>query len=810
MNTSSREPETISQNGEAPKSRFSTYAGLFSAYEEAKRENMVNDVRFTSIRGIYDRKPPEDPAYLRTQGMEDMPNFNLGEFTSKVDSYVSTWVDHNVGGYKFAEVKLKRIKDVPPEVSDFFDEKVTDFFNEAITEWEDDSDSRSASQYILESCIRDVQMGLFGIGLPIFRDDVDWRFTSIPTRKVFVPQGTKITLANCPVLFVDSETTVTALYKLVKNAPKDSGWNDTQVWKMLYERTAEQRQGGVVESFSEWENRSRNNDVFITSNFSPVLLVDCYVQEFTDAKKKDGISHFVIPRGTSPTEILFEKSRRYKSFRSFLIPFSDNSGPEGDYYGVKGFGDAIYDNCHFNNQFFNHMSRSALMANMPMWMTGSEADRDKVAQIKWTMNGIMNPGITLQQVNMKTDLSGMMGIFSASQRTVNANSRTFPTGETIGQEAKTATQSTFDRQDQSKLSSFQLKFYRMVCLDSLLYEMYRRLSRTDYPSTVPGGRAASSFREKCKEAGIPPEAFSNPIEVKADRAGGTGNQALDLMVAKEVLAVASPGRGQFNARRGIVKALVGSDRVDEYVQGEDYPQEQQGCVNLENSCLADGQTFEATPDQDHQVHLGEMTPEGKGHLGLLIQTFQVAQQMVEAKAVENALEDAKKLERSLEATLTHTAQHVEFLASFGVPAYQEAAKQIEKLLNDVGQFIETFRAQIGVAIQNQQPQGPQLPAEEQAKLMKAQVDIQIKQAFADQQLAANQAKQDQKLGHTAERSAFKNETDRLKFEQDSLQKQEAHNQEMGQQAIQALTEAERAAAETAKTRAEANAKKVQE
>lgn len=810
MNPPPNEPATISPSGEAPQNRFSSYAGLFSAYQRAKDEGMLNDIRFTSIRGIYDRKPPEDPAYLREQGMEDMPNFNLGEFTAKVDAYVSTWVDHNTGGYKFAKVRLKRDRETPPEVCDFFDEKVTDFFNEAITEWDDDSEACSASQYILESCIRDLQMGLFGVGIAIFKDDTDWRFSAIPTRKVYVPQGTRITLSNCPVLFTDSETTVTALYKLVKAAPEDAGWNKEQVWKMLFERTSEQKAGGLPEDFSTWENRVRNNDTFLRTDFRPIELVDCYVQEFNDAKKKDGISHYVIPRGTSPTEILFFKDRRYKSFRSFLNPFCDNAGPEGDYYGVKGFGDSIYDNCHFDNQFFNHMARTSLIANMPMWNTGNEADRDKLSQIKWTMNGILNPGLVLSQVNLKTDLSGMMGIFAANQRTMNTNTRTFPTGEAIGQEAKTATQSTFDRQDQAKLSSLQIKFYRMVCLDALMFEMYRRLTKKGYPENLPGGRAAESFRKKCKEAKIPEEAYSKPLEVLADRTGGTGNQALDLMIAKEVLAIASPGRGQFNARRAVGKTLVGADRVDEFVQPETFPQEQQGIVNLENSDLANGQTFDAEPNQDHQVHLGEMNPNGKGHLALLITTFQVAQQMVEAKAVEQSLEDAQKLERALEGILTHTAQHVQFLGSFGIEAYQEAAKEMNKLLNDVAQFIDTFRRQIGGAMQNQQPQVPQLSGDEMAKVMKAQLENHIRAAEAEQQLQINQAKADQKLGHTAERAAFKNEADRIHFEQQTLQSQASHNQELGQEAIKTLAEQERAAAEAAQTRAEANAKQAEE
>ena len=83
------EPETISKDGTAPVNRLKSYEGLWSAYNAALDDARVNDIRFTSIRGIYDRKAPENPAYLREQGMEDMPNFNQGEFTAKV---VRNWL----------------------------------------------------------------------------------------------------------------------------------------------------------------------------------------------------------------------------------------------------------------------------------------------------------------------------------------------------------------------------------------------------------------------------------------------------------------------------------------------------------------------------------------------------------------------------------------------------------------------------------------------------------------------------------------------------------------------------------------------
>lgn len=801
------EPRTIDEKGNPPKERICTYGGLWRSYQDSIEADKVNDARATSLLGIYARKAPQNPAELREQGLEDMPNFNTGEFTAKVDSYVSTLIDHNTGGYKIATVKLKRKPENPPELSDYYDEKATDFFNEAFTEWDDDSEVRGLSAYLMNTTVRDTQMGIFGIGLSYHKDDVDWRFSLLPTRKFRVPRGTKADLSNCPAAFIETSERVTDLYDKVEKAPDGSGWNKEAVFRLLYERTSSRNSSGDVETFAEWENRRRNSDVFIRECFEMVELVDCYVDEFRYSGKR-GVSHYIIPRGTAPQEILFRKARRYTSFRSFVHPFYDNPGPEGDYHGVRGFGDSVFDQCHFQNQFFNQMARSALIGNMPMFSANSEAERDKLAQVKWTNLGILNPGLTLTQVNVHTDLSGMMGVYSASQRMLNTNSRTYQPGESLGQQAKTATQSTFDRQDQAKLSSLQIKSYRM-CLDPLFAEMYRRLTRKSYPRVAPGGRAAESFHKKCEEAGIPEECYTKPIEVIADRTGGTGNQALDLMIAKELMGIASPGRGQLNARREIAKALKGTDRVEEFVQSEETPQEEQGYVDLENSNLADGQSFPARPNQEHLLHLGQLSADGEGHLGVLLTTYQVASEMAKQGGVEQSIQDAQKLDRVLEAALTHVAQHVQFLGQFGIKQYQEIAKELQKTLNDMGQFLITFRQQIADAMQAQQPAQPQLSADDQAKLIRAQVEAEIMRAKAMQEMELKRMDAISKIQNMNDRAVAKDALKEQEFQIAQDRKEREFNQQMGHQAVQTLTNQQIALAE-AQTKAQNNVKQAEQ
>jgi len=195
-------------------------------------------------------------------------------------------------------------------------------------------------------------------------------------------------------------------------------------------------------------------------------------------------------------------------------------------------------------------------------------------------------------------------------------------------------------------------------------------------------------------------------------------------------------------------------------------------------------------------------------LAVLLTTYQTASGMAKSGQLEQHLEDAQKLDRTLEAVLAHVAQHVQFLGQFGIPKFQQIAKDLSGTLNEIGQFVQTFREQIGAALQaQQQAQGPAVSAKDQAMLISAQVKAQVEQAMAQQRMQHKEQDHLQKLGNLAERSAFKSEADRAKLEQGLTHSSVEFNQQLGQEATQAMIEMERGAA---KTRAKNNSEKVSE
>jgi len=733
---------TVNADGTAPEHRIGSAQALWGAYQEAKKISSRSDLRFADLRGCYDGFPPVDPRELERQGLVDAPNINLKQMKAKIATYVSTWVDHNTGGDQWYDVKLKMKYFQSAQEWNNASMMASRFFNDAIKEW-DAEGLCNASQYIYESMIRDTQMGIFGIGVAYFPDPIDWRWQAVPTRKVLVPDGTKVTLSNCPAMFIELPMTVTELYdyareKDEKGANLKTPWNRKAILKALYNKTSQNKGNtGIMESYAEWENRVRNNDAFLENNFSPIQVVHCYVQEFTTYRDKDGITHYIILQdGNADNKYLYDKDREYQSFQEAMVTFCDNPGPEGEWHGVKGFGDDIYDGCHFNNLMFNALALGAQMTTMPMFQAASEADRQKLNQVVFSRLGILYPDLQISQFKLNVDLNGGMAMLGESNRVMNTNTRIFPQNDTDKKGGNpTATQVVADRQDQTQFTSGQIKLYRITGADRLGYTMYYRLSRpaSKYPEGWPGGKAAAEFRKKCKEAQIPPEAYGDPLSVQASRTGGSGSMAIDVQKAKEAMGVATPGQGQMAARKETIAALYGRERVPEFIQEEPPVTSEDVTVGLENAVLQDGKIVAAYPFQPPEVHLGEASMEGKGHLAVAMAAQQAATAFQEDDGLMTQnLEDAKQLNKVMEACFAHIGMHAQFMAQS--PIYQEAVQGLGQFLKQLQTFHAQYGEDVAKAMQAAQPEGQQNPemmkammkaqAEAQALMMKTQAEIQ--------------------------------------------------------------------------------------
>jgi hypothetical protein len=751
---------TVDAKGKAPERRMATPSAAWTAYESARNADMKRQARFGEIAGIFAGFPPTPPQVKMRNGQADMPNINLKQFEAKVRQHA--------GNLTAITAKGERWYDVEAEHDDPMEQKrrseyLTKCFNWAIKKW-DNTGFANGNQYIFWTATRNIQESLFGIGLVFFPDEIDFRWKCVPTRRVLVPESVNLTLENCPAIFVEDEMSVTELY----SRRKKKGWNEKAILRNLYDRVEVMSQTAQRQwTFAQFVEFIRENDQWLTSDLQPVRFIHVFTMEFDQT-----ISHSIftdlygMPSNpmskdkrnldnkdyTGAEGFVYDKAKIAEKWQQVWIPVADNPGAEGTYHGVKGFGDMLFDACHLNNLMFNRAAQGAILLNTLMFSGGSENDIQKLDQVTITNNGILYPGLQLEQVKFQADVNAATSIVGMGTNVMDSNARLFPQNDkTQSGEQPTATQVSFDRADQAQFTTDQIDFNRAVGLDIVGAEMYRRLAQpaSKYPPSWGGGEVAKEFREKCKEFGIPEEDLLKVRTVRANRNGGTGNMGIDVWKADQLMSVATPGEGQLNARKEKVAALKGWENVSAYVQDTPEPEPEDVQIDNENLFVQSGKTPTAFPTQDHERHL-------QSHMALAAQLSQVVAQMDEAGVTSQTLQDALKLHAALDSGIAHSGQHVQFMSEIPRtdkrPAlFEQLVKESVKQLHNLQQISDAFGEKIAKASQEQQAQQPS------PELMKAQAEIEIMKAKAQTQMEIDQAKATARLGTDAIKMEAKRE-----------------------------------------------------
>lgn len=752
---------TVDQEGEAPSRRMATPSAAYGQYEKARDADIVRQQRFGQIAGIFAGFPPTPSQVKLRNGQADMPNINLKQFEAKVRQHAGNKTAITSKGMGWYDVEAEHDDPVERQKRSKY---LTECFNWAIKKW-DNTGFANGAQYIFWTATRNIQESLFGIGITFFPDEIDFRWKCVPTRRVLVPEGTDLTLENCPAIFIEDKMSVTELYR----RRKKKGWNEKAILRNLYDRVEVMGQSARQQwTFAQFIENIRTNDQWLMANdLQPVYFVHVYAMEF------DGtISHSIFtdlygmsanPMSKDAQNLsnkeyadsdgfIYDKAKVGERWQQVWIPVADNPGAEGDYHGVKGFGDMLFDACHLNNLMFNRAAQGAILLNTLMFSGGSENDIQKLDQVTITNNGILYPGLQLEQIKFNADVNAATSIVGMGTNVMDSNARLFPQNDkTQSGEQPTATQVSFDRADQAQFTGDQIDFNRAVGLDIIGAEMYRRLAQpaSKYPPSWGGGEVAAEFRKKCKEFGIPEEDLLKVKTVRANRNGGTGNMGIDVWKADQLMSIATPGDGQLNARKEKAAALKGWENVSAFVEDAPKPEPEDVQIDNENLFIQGGKTPTAFPTQDHERHL-------QSHMALNAGLSQVVAQMDEVGVTPQNLQDALKLHAALDSGIAHAQQHVQFMAEIPRtekrPAlFEQLVKESVKQLHNLQQISDAFGEKIAAAAQQVQQAQPS------PEMVKAQAEIEIMRMKAQAEIEVNQVKATARLGTDAVKTEAKRE-----------------------------------------------------
>jgi hypothetical protein len=572
----------------------------------------------------------------------------------------------------------------------------------------------------------------YGSGPLYFPDKDDFRYRAAQQGTVYVPDETTQDLTELALCFVYYEWEVTDLFREISH-PKaeEAGWNVQNIKEVLMNACNEFSGFTRNKSWEYWEQKLREEDVYWSNVVPKVRTTWGYVREF-DGK----ITRFLITANWNigSTDWLYYGDREFDSWQQIIHPFFSEIG-NGNWNGVKGLGIKAYNWRDGQNRLWNRIMDAAFLGTQVVWQAQDAKSAEDFQMVQMGPNAIIPAGVNVVQSPLVSTLDKPMNVAEAMERGLQRNVGGIRQNQMDqSSQPPTATQSNIDATYNSQLTQAGQTLY-LRQLDDIYEEQFRRLSKKtrtptkNYPLTETEA-LKKAFRDRCRERGVPDEAFGHIVTVKATRSIGRGSEYFKQQLGQQVYNIL---RSDPNVPQGVVTAhlrnLISNFTGREYLdmvwpddQSAVSPTQDESKATDENSTMMSGIPPLWTPEQDNLAH-------ATTHLQFLGQ---------QAQGVQQGQVDPAVYLKTAQAGIPHVQQHLKALQGQGNNGqpYQQlynGMEQIQSQTNQIGQQYQqhqqAMQAQQQDAqqkMQQAQQAGQLLDPESKVKLARVQADARIK------------------------------------------------------------------------------------
>lgn len=705
------------ERGVAPKSRLSDPrktqelgAKLIEAARERSRKNAL-------LKGQLDGNRPYSQAKLRAAAQAWRTNVNFGEAKAAVSAALTPFYDLFTGSKWYFSIDTKFGSNAKER--DDFSKAITEQANYHVQEWDGFDFNMQAMLFDMIS---------FGKGFMFWLDKTDWRSEWIAQHLVYVPDSTKAHTSKLPLLMIRTEYQVHELWKKIENekAADAVGWNVRYV-KHAIENAYPANKASSSErlTYEAVQQRIKDNDIYEGMEADKVPVYQILVAEFNGK-----VSRLIVPESPLPSrdgqadtvEFLYENVGEYSSFAEAVATFFFET-LDGSWNGANGLAKELYDAIEIKNRLKCTIVDSAFLRSSIVLQALDATSVDKASLIQIGAFSVVPPGFAIQNSTIMGDLqspilcdrmleatiSGNIGIFRAKMDKPEGNPRTAKEVEINYQQGATLSNSAVNR------------FY--LNLDRYYKELVRRLVKD------------KEFIARCEEYGIPKEALTKIVCVRAYRTVGNGSVFMRQQAQGRIapLVPLMPEAGRIEWARDSV-----ASELNQYAAARYFPDTQDDTLRtdhaydatIENGLLKIGAPILITPKQNGIIHC-------QTHL-----QFAAAA----AASLQNGANPLEVL-NTLDAVGGHVTEHRARLSQDNfrgeeLKAIDEQLGQLAKIADDLRKKIrEQAEASQERAQMEQQAQAAEqgMDPEMRINAAKAAQDMAIKKEKAD---LANQLKID--------------------------------------------------------------------
>lgn len=733
------DPETL----QVPATRIKDAACARELYQKMREADRLNAQNRALVQAMLDGEPPYDDAELIAAGQGHRINLNFGEAEALLESSLGGYVDLMASVEHLMSTPLDRKKFAYSDVVHEYEQKIAEEWSRALREW----DKFNFNHLLLANYFI-----AYGVGFAYFQDELDWRWNVDSMANVFVPRETLATESEIEVGSACRKYQAHQLYRYIRDekAAREIGWNVEAVKRAIANAMPAERRG------DDWETLARelkNNDLYTGyAQASEIRTVHYWVQEF-DGK----VSHYIGlekppgEAGNEKEEFLYENRSRFNEMSEAIVSFTYGIGTNGYYHGIRGLGYKIFPQIQVSNRARCQLVDGAMMGSTVMIQGVDEEAMSELEIMYFGPYTVLSPGFQVVDASMPNLSQNIVPVLADMSSLLSAKTGQYQPGSSQKTERETKFEQQVKVTQGAKLTTTGLiLFYQPQ--ERLFRQVGKRMTRSDYSKTDPGGALVHKFWQRCVDRGVPLSAVHavDWDQAKVTRAIGAGSPEMRLLILDELMQFTPnlDAIGRANLIRDRIAARLGYDQANRYMPPSTDRRiaTDAKLAELENALMSLGQPVSVSPSDDHfehaNVHLTKIGP--------------IAQQL------EQVPDSLPQLIPVLLLLLEHTSVHVEalgdnvllqqqiapmrqMLQQAGEIAYN-GAQQLEKMQREAA---EAQTAQSGQAAPQEDPKLVQEAIRFQAKIanmqQEAQLKLQIKEQEHLQKMAQRDAEQAQKV-----------------------------------------------------------------
>lgn len=705
------------ETGERPSSRIGNAGNARVLVNRLKYEDETRMYRYTRIQGLLDGNPPWPQKRLTDLGQGHRANFNLREGEGIVDSAKTPYYDLIFEVPRFADINFG-VEGVEPHILSEWNNIISEEYYETLCDWTGYDQNIQLHQW---------QMIVNGVGPIFWPHAISWRSEAVKCRKVLVPQETKANVEDLELVVVLHSWRADELDSYISG--NGSGWNVPLCKQAIIDCAyREMRQEWGIENYDLYQRAIRTGDLFYGIHRSDrIYVASLFVREFGGK-----VSHYVVTDQNlghsaetfdnleDESGYLYIRKNKFEDFSEVICPFFFDTGPDGTWHSVKGLGPKIYDFCDVSNRTFCQMLDGAVIGSGITLeaQEGAALEETQIALVGGAT--VVQPGYKVVQTRIAESLNGAMSMRRELQNTLQSNTGSYRQRPAEEQKEPTLGQAQMNFQQQALLSKGATNRY-LNNANKFHKETLRRLMDPVQSDSIPGGKEAKKFMERCMMRGIPEAVleFKNILKVRAVPSLGYGSPQLRDMATKELVGMIplmnEVGRNHALRTRAASLPGIGQSQVDSFfppIEKQGVPNAHASFATQENNALRTlGGKALVEPAQNHSIHFD-----------------------VHAGDLEQHLSDPNGEPHNqlvhLEQAGPHMAKHLEALK--GDPTRKEEVKQKQERLDKFSKVADQMGQQIDEHVQklqkqgNGQGQGQPPDMEDIAKLAKVHGDLGLK------------------------------------------------------------------------------------